>query len=174
MREPDLFWRHFAHVCETHDDMLQLIISHLPPGASGCLRQVNVSMRAAVNRTVSTVACSLRGARFSSELATTFPRADRLKVDLHSSGDITHTDVRFFLEYIAATSPALVNRSCALALNLGNAAPSEEIHVAVASFLARYRSVPLHSSAVTHLWWAHLHCRTTLKPCIHENTPVDV
>jgi hypothetical protein len=137
MDEPHLFWRYFAKVCETNDAIFQLMISQMPPGASRRLRQVNRAMRAAVNRTVTTVTCSLTGPRFEGELATSFPQADRLDVIFDGSEDVTHVDVSLFLDYIPATSPALVSRLVALDMDLGSAASDQDIAAAVASFLSR-------------------------------------
>jgi hypothetical protein len=137
MRKPYRFWRHFAKFCETHETILQLVIRQLPAGASGCLRQVNRAMRAAVNRTVTTVACNLTGPRFEGELAESFPEADNLRINFSSSEHITHVDVSLFLEYILATSPALVSKVVALDLNLGLAATEDAVTASVASFLFR-------------------------------------
>jgi hypothetical protein len=84
-------------------------------------------MRAAVNGTVSTVFCSLQGPLVTRDLAATFPRATKLQVDMESAAEVTPADARLFLEYIPATSPALVENVVALGLDLGSAAPSEEI-----------------------------------------------
>jgi hypothetical protein len=132
-----MFWRCFANVCGTHDTILQLMISQMPAGASGRLRRVNRGMRAAVNRTVTTVVVNMTGPCSENELAASFPQAEKLRVLLDSPHEITHVDVSQCLEYIMSTSPALLSKLVALKMDLGSAGTDQDVTLAMASFLSR-------------------------------------
>jgi hypothetical protein len=86
------------------------------------------------------VACDLKAPRFEADLVTVFPAATSLRV---SGPDRYGAELDFcvLLEYILATSPALVTKLLALKLSLGFIHSFEDITPAVAGFLARYAQI---------------------------------
>jgi hypothetical protein len=135
-----------------HAAVRQLIMSHL-----GCrslnahaLRQVSRAIRVAVNHDVSTVACDLTAPRFEADVVTVFPAATKLRISgpdrygAEISGPDRYgaeLDVCILLEYILATSPALVTKLVALTLSLGVICSFKDVAPAVADFLSRYAQV---------------------------------
>jgi hypothetical protein len=113
-------WGPLEQVSNTHPEVLKIITSHMPEGSAACLRQLSRGMRRAVNSTVEEVVCQLAAKLPSSELAGTFPHADRLSVVLSADersaspanlGDGTDAAaVSTFLGLLCATSPQFVEK----------------------------------------------------------------
>jgi hypothetical protein len=126
-------------VAATHTNVLNLVLSHLPPGGAGRMRNVSRLMRTSVNRCVSTVACAMSAPRFSCELADTFPQADRLRVelDLDSTALAAAQDTAMFFDYILAMSPVLATKLRTLRIFMNSASTFDSIRAAVTSFVSR-------------------------------------
>jgi hypothetical protein len=131
----------FEAVVGAHATIRQLIMSHLKEDKSThALRRVSRAMRAAVDDTITTVACDLDGPRFETEMATVFPAASKLCVSWPDDTEDPEEPQVFYilLEHIMATSPALVTKLLALRLSLGTFEADGDITNAVARFLSRY------------------------------------
>jgi hypothetical protein len=128
----------FEYIFGSYSTVRQLIMKY--GNNSHALRQVSRALQAALNHDVSTIACDLTAPRFEADMVTVFPAANKLRV----SGAYRYEaelDVCILLEYILATSPALVTKLLALRLSLGIIHSFEDIIPAVAGFLARYGKV---------------------------------
>jgi hypothetical protein len=126
----------FTHALGAHATIRQLVLGHLDKEEADTLRQVSQATRSAVNRNVTTIVCDMQAPRFETELATVFPAADKLHVVLMRELPLTDMHLCIFLEYISATSPALLTKLQALTLDLGMKS-CDEIRAAVARFLSR-------------------------------------
>jgi hypothetical protein len=126
----------FERIFATHATIRQLVLGHLTKEEGGIVRQVSRAVRAAVNHNVSTVDCELAAPRFETELAEVFPAANRLRVVMQADC-FTDDDVCFLLEYILATTPALLSKLHGVTLILGAISAFEAVAGAVAEFLSR-------------------------------------
>jgi hypothetical protein len=126
-----------AYILGTHATIRHLVLSHLEKVDTETLRGINRAMRAAVNQSVTTIQCGIQAPRCETELAMTFPAATKLRVSMLQLGCSTELDACVVLEYVMATSPALLTKVLAVSLGLGIIRSCEDITPTVANFLSR-------------------------------------
>jgi hypothetical protein len=151
-RGPVLFWKHLVYVATTHPNVLQRIIQHSASGAAARLRGVNRDMRAAVNRTVTSVTCDLELGLLDKDMATVFPGAYELRVCVakrFSLRKVSANEVILFLDHVRSTSPMLMQQVHSVLMELGRLSDVSSIAEAVAEFMARCgdHTVHLHVGA---------------------------
>jgi hypothetical protein len=121
----------------THSSVLQLVVTQLAPGGATCLRQVDRSMRVAINRMASRVELGLASAHPSRELALVFPEATELCISFRGNIQVSSADTCLFLEHVLSTTPALVSQARKLELLLSCDLGDDGVYASVAAFLSR-------------------------------------
>jgi hypothetical protein len=120
--------------------VLHHVILHMGSGGAAAMRGVGRALRGAVNRTVSRVVCSVDTLPINVNLATVFPAAYILQLQLHpkvAGGVFGPEDARLFFKNFMACSPALVEKVHFLQLDMRAVDDAGSTADAVADFLSR-------------------------------------
>jgi hypothetical protein len=107
-----------VQVGDTHPELLRLVINRMQEGGAACMRMVNRALCQAVNRTVTTVACTVSRGPPLIAMDKTFPNADRLRLVLPPFGTAAHDDAASHLLWFGQgmwhSSPGLLRKITAL------------------------------------------------------------
>jgi hypothetical protein len=133
------------HVGTTHPEVLKLIILNMSEDGAACLRLVNRGMRRTINRTVTALEVKMAATLPRSDLAASFPDADRLRVMLFSDARSENPNSRntgsattaTFLRRIWSSSPMLVAKLDTLEICLPPTLRPNSIAGVVAECLVR-------------------------------------